>query len=120
VTSALNSFDFSKFSANDLNSFLGDLQNMANTRLSQAQSAMNAGYGSNTVGSGPAAGVTATNGGAFNTGSMSPSSASSNLGKAVLGAVAGAASEAVGAASGALSSAAGGAIGGAAAEIFAP
>lgn len=121
VTSALNSFDFSKFSATDLAQFLGDLQNMANTRLSQAQSAMTAGYGSNTVGSGPAAGATATGQGeGFNTGSMTPSTASSNLGKAVLGAVSGVAGSAVNAASGALSSAAGGAIGGAAAEIFAP
>lgn len=95
VTSAISSFDFSKFSATDLAQFLGDLQNMANIRLSQAQSAMSAGYGSNTVGSGPAAGMNATQGGAFNTGSMSPSSAASNLGKAVLGAVANAAGSAV-------------------------
>jgi len=119
VTSALNSFDFSKFSANDLNSFLGDLQNMANTRLSQAQSAMNAGYGSNTVGSGPAAGVAATGqGDAFNTGSMSPSSAASNLGKAVLGAVAGVVGSAVSGAGEAVSGAATGAAAGAAESLF--
>lgn len=87
VTNAVNSFDFSKFSATDLQSFLNDLNNLGNTRLSQTQSAMKAGYGSNPITT-PAAGITASDQGSFSTGVMSPSSMASNLGKALVGSLA--------------------------------
>lgn len=120
VTSGVNSFDFSKFSAQDLSSFLGDLQNLGSTRLSQAQSAMSAGYGANNGGATPAAGMIATEGGAYNTGGMTPSSFQSNLGKALLGTVANVTSAAAKAAGGAVSAGVGGVIGGAAERLFVP
>lgn len=120
VTNGVNSFDFTNFSAKDLQAFLGDLQNMGMTRLSQAQSAMKAGYGANNIGNGPAAGITATDTGGFNTGSVKPSTATSNIGKAVLGTIANVAQGIAGAAGNAVSSATGGAVGGAAAELFLP
>lgn len=118
VTNAVNSFNFSNFSAADLQSFLGDLNNLGNTRLSQAQSAANSSYGANATVGTPAEGITATDQGAFNTGTMTPSSVDSNLGKALLGTLASTASAAAGAVSNAVSSAAGGVIGGAAEAYF--
>ncbi len=119
VTSAVNSFDFSKFSAVDLANFLKDLNNMGNTRLAQTQSAMSASYGANTAGGGaPAAGVTAKDQGAFTTGGMTPSSMSSNIGKALVGSLANAAGSAASAAGNILGGAAGGEIAGAAVNIL--
>lgn len=120
VTNAVNSFDFTNFSATDLSNFLQDLNNLGNTRLSQLQSATNSSYGANATVGTPAEGITATDKGALNTGGMSPSSMTSNIGKTLVGTIASTASAAASAASGAASSAAGGVIGGAAEAYFAP
>jgi len=119
VTQGVNSFDFSKFTAKDLASFLGDLENLGMTRLSQAQSAMQAGYGTNNGGAAPAAGITAFDQGGLNSGSMTPSSMGSNLGKALVGTIAGVASKAADVAGNAVGAAEGGVAGGAAAKLFA-
>ena len=59
VTNAVNSFDFTGFTPVQLDTFFNNINNLGQTRLSQVQSAMKAGYGNNQTTT-PAAGMTAT------------------------------------------------------------
>lgn len=73
VTNAVSSFDFGQFSAINLRDFLQDLNNLGMTRLQQQQSSSAASYNANLTGGGlPAQGITATDQGAFNTGTLKP------------------------------------------------
>lgn len=70
VTNSVNSFDFSNFTPAQLQTFANNLSSLGQYRLSQAQSASNAGYGANqTSGTvNPAQGITATPGSALQAG----------------------------------------------------
>lgn len=111
VTSAVNSFDFTNFSPTDLSNFLGDLNNLGNTRLGQLQTSANSSYGANSTVGTPAEGAPATDNGSLNTGTMQPSSYGADIVKAGAGtagsilsglwdALAGSASNVVGSAAG--------------------
>jgi len=70
VTNSVNSFDFSNFTPQQLQTFANNLSTLGQYRLSQAQSASSAGYGANQTSGAvnPAQGITATPGSALQTG----------------------------------------------------
>lgn len=86
VTESVNSFDFSNFTPLQLSNFLDNLEKLGQLRLSQAQSASQAGYGANTQVGATAQGKTATPGGEFNTGGKVPATDMQNLLKSFGGA----------------------------------
>lgn len=86
VTASVSSFDFGNFTPVQLNTLFKNLENMGTVRLSQAQSASQAGYVANLTGGGAAAqGMTAIDQGSLNTGGKTPSTDTNNVLKALGG-----------------------------------
>ncbi len=85
VQSALDSYDFSNFTPVQLHTFLDNLNELGQIRLSQTQSAMKAGYGKQTTTT-PAAGANANPSGGLDTGGMVPATNAANMLKIVGGA----------------------------------
>lgn len=116
VTSAVNSFDFTNFTPTQLNTFFSNLNNLGNTRLSQVQSAMKAGYGNNST-TVPAAGATATDQGELQQGGANSLNGTPPLVKGLAGATASGISDIISGLAGKAGDAAAGAAAGAASGL---